>query len=349
MADDTILVPDDHEVTVFSMAVEPGVRVTDGNAIIANFGVAGDDGDRELDDVLAAVDKAVAARAEATVVDVSGPLLLSSLFAPNMPKTTTVRSPITWVMHDGNVVAIMASERRRAALITFMQRMALEGVPQAVYFIEPPDPAVAVFAQHMIGLGVVMRQPDANDGELLVQLEIKHPDGVYTVLAGAAIPVEGLPRSIAPRSLVPLPPQVLKMRVEKLEITDKPFAFRSPRLREEILAPPQDLTAFVHELLARDLPLFVLRKPDSEAIDVRNFGETRALPVYADVICMHWAAADLGLARDAYVPGPADLRRLLEHAGKDGIGLAIGTYRDRESPEYCVLPAELVARVAGRA
>lgn len=347
MSDDTTIVPADHEVTVFHMSIEPGVRVTDGNAIIANLGLASDDGDRELDEVLAAVDQALAARSSATFVEAKGPLLLSSLFAPNTPPTKTVRSPITWVLHDGNVVAIMASERRRAALLTFMHRQAREGVPQAVFFIDPPEPSVAIFAQLMVGFDIVMRQPDANDGQLLILVEVKRPDATYTALAGAPIPIDGLPSASAPGSLITLAPQVITMRAEKLEITDRPVAFRAPRLRDRILAEP-DPAALLEELLARDLPFFALRKPDQEDLDLMTLGDVRALPIYADVICMHWAAADLKLGREAYVPEPADMRPVLRLAAADGLGIAIGTYRDREHPIYALLPPDLVANAARR-
>lgn len=346
MAEETV-VPADHEVTIFSMAIEPGVRTTPGNVIIANLGLASDDGERELDEVLAAVDQAVAAKGSARLLDFHGPLQLGDLFAPHEPATLTVTSPVTWVLHDGNVIATMASERRRAALLTTMQRLARERIPQAVYFIDPPEPSVAIFAQHMIGLGVVMRQPDEQGGELAIQIEVKRPDGTITVLAGTDVPLDGLPRVHAPDSLTSLPPQVLKMRVEKLEISDRPIAFRAPQLRERILAEPEP-AALVTELLARDLPLFLLRKPDSEALDARAFGDVRALPVYADVICMHWAAADLQLTREQYAPGPADIRPLLKHAASEQLGLAIGTYRDRETPIYAVLSPAEVERAAKR-
>jgi len=343
MSEETV-VPADHEVTLFSMAIEPSVRVTPGKVIVANLGLASDDGDQELDQVIAEVEKALAAKTEAMLVDFHGPLELGSLFAPNEPKTLTLPSPVTWVLHDGNVISTMASEYRRATLLTFMQKLARDQVKQAIYFIDPPEPCVALFAQFMIGLGIVMRQPDVQNGELAIQVEVKRPDGrVLTVLAGQDVPLDGLPEAFAPDSLQSLPPQVLKMRVEKLEIADKPIAFRAPKLRERMLdasSPPG--APFIIELIKRDLPMFVLRKPDSEELDVRGFNGVRALPVYIDVVAMHWAAEDLKLTREQYLPGPADPRPLIKHALSGGLGLAIGTYRDRQTPVYAVIPPEIL-------
>jgi len=354
MTQDTTVVPDDHEVTIFHMSIEPGVLVTEGNVIIANFGVAGDDADKELDEILAAVDSALAADATAQLVTESGPILLSSLFAPNVLKTLSVRSPITWVFHDGSVLSTMASERRRGLVISFMQRLARASIPQAVYFVEPPEPSVALFAQHMIGLGVGLRQPDANEGDLTIQIEVKRPDGIFTVLAGTPIPLDGLPELYKPGALAALPPQVVTRRVEKLEITDRPVAFRSPRLRQLMLDletssdQEEQMSSLLEELIARDLPLFLLRSPTSEELETRTFGGERALPVYADVICLHWAAADGNLAKDAYVPGPADPAPLIKHAASGNLGLAIGAYKDRQTPFYTVLPAALLSKLAAR-
>jgi hypothetical protein len=227
-------------------------------------------------------------------------------------------------------------------------------VPQAVYFVEPPEPSVALFAQHMVGLGVVMRQPDANQGELTIQIEVKRPDGIFTVLAGTGIPLDGLPELYEFGALAVLPPEVVERRVEKLDITDRPVAFRSPRLRQRMLeleaSSDQEggMTTLLQELIARDLPLFLLRSPTSEELEVRAFGGERTLPVYADVICLHWAAADKNLAKEAYVPGPADPKPLIKHAASGDLGLAIGAYKDRQTPFYAVIPAALVSKLAAR-
>lgn len=354
MSSDSTVVPADHEVTVFSMTIEPGVHVTDGNVIIANLGIAGDDGDRELDELLAAVDKALATQASAHLVKVSGQFQLSALFTPNTPAVVTVRSPITWVFHDGSVVATMASERRRAAVIEFMHRAAKAAIPQAVYFIEPPEPSVALFAQHMIGLGVVMRQPDANRGELTIHIEVKRPDGVFCVLAGTDIPLEGLSQQYKPDSLLEVPAEVLVRRLGKLEITDRPIAFRSPRLRQRILdlraSSDQEplMSAFLEELLTRGLPLFVSRSPTSEGFEVRDVGGASVLPTYADVICVHWAAADQKLEQGSYVPRLVDPGALIKEAANGKLGIAVGAYENRETPIFAVMPAALVERIASK-
>jgi hypothetical protein len=351
MSSDTTVVPDDHEVTVFTMAIEPGVHVTEGNVIIANLGVAGDDADRELDDVLAAVDAALAKQASAQLVKVSGQFQVSSLFAPNTPDTLSVRSPIMWVFHDGTVISTMASERRRAAVMEFMHRAAKASVPQSVYFIEPPEPAVALFAQHMIGLGVVMRQPDANQRELTILVEVKRPDGVYSVLAGTDIPLEGLEELYKPDALLAVPAEVLGRRLGKLEIKDKPLAFRSPRLRQRLIdlkghSDETRMAALLDELLTRDLPLFLSRLPDSDTLEVRVFDGVNVLTAYADVISLHWAAADLKLAQGSYVAALVDPVSLIKQAATGKFGIAIGGYENRETPLYAVIPAPLVDKLA---
>jgi hypothetical protein len=353
MSSETTVVPDDHEVTVFTMAIEPGVHVTDGNVIIANLGVAGDDGDRELDEVLAAVDTALAKQASAQLVKVSGAFQVSSLFAPNMPETLSVRSPIIWVFHDGSVSSTMASEPRRARVMEFMHRAGKASVPQSVYFIEPAEPSVALFAQHMIGLGVVMRQPDANHSELTILVEVKRPDGVFSVLAGTDIPSEGLEQMYKPDVLLQVPAEVLVRRLGKLEIKDKPIAFRSPRLRQRLLdlrgqTDETRMAALLDELLTRDLPLFLSRNPTSESLEVRVFDGTNVLTAYADVIAVHWAAADLKLAQGSYMAALVDPMSLIKQAATGKLGIAIGAYENRETPLYAVIPAPLVEKLATR-
>jgi hypothetical protein len=350
MVGDTSVVPAGHEVTLYSMAVEPGVHATAGNVIIANLGIAGDDGDRELDQLIASIDEALSTGADATLVEHAGPLDVSDLFAPASPTSRTLRSPITWVLHDGNVISTMASEYQRTTLITYMHKLAREGIHQTVYFIDPPEDAVAIFAQHMIGVGVVMRQPDPNGEGLTVQVEVKRPDGVLTVLAGADVPLEGLTRVYAPASLLGLAPQVIKMRVEKLLINDKPIVFRAPKLRARVLelaGAPAD-AAFLAELVVRDLPLFLLKKPGTDELTTRSFGEVTALLAYVDVIGLHWAAADMKLGPGDYVPDPADPRPLLEHVAANKLGLAIGTFLDRDTPIFVVLTPEMVDSAAKR-
>jgi hypothetical protein len=354
MSSDTTVVPAGHEVTVFSMPIEPGVRITDGNVIIASLGVAGDDADRELDEILADVDKALAKEASAQLVNIKGRIQLDSLFAPNTLDVLSVRSPITWVFHDGTVISTMASERRRAAVMEFMHRAAKASVPQSVYFIEPPEPSVALFAQHMVGLGVVMRQPDENHAELTIQIEMKRPDGVFSVLAGTEIPLEGLSQLYKPNVLLEVPAEVLVRRLGKLEISDKPVAFRSPRLRQRMLDLRANLdqeavmTALLDELLTRDLPLFLSRTPNSEGLEVRDVGGVKVLAAYADVICVHWDAADQKLEQGAYVPALVDPAILIREAAAGKLGIAIGAYENRETPIYAVLPAPLVERIATR-
>jgi hypothetical protein len=354
MSSDTTVVPADHEVTVFSMPTEPGVRMTDGNVIIASLGIAGDDADRELDEILAAVDKALATEASAQLVNIKGQIQLDSLFAPNTLDVLSVRSPVTWVFHDGTVVSTMASERRRAAVMACMHRVAKASVRQVVYFIEPPEPSVALFAQHMIGLGVVMRQPDANHAELTIQIEVKRPDGVFSVLAGTETPLEGLSQLYKPSVLLEVPAEVLARRLGKLEISDKPIAFRSPRLRQRMIELRASLdqeavvTALLDELLARDLPLFLSRTPDTESLDVRDFDGVKVLAAYADVICVHWAAADQKLEQGAYVPALVDPAILIREAAIGKLGIAIGAYENRETPIFAVLPAALVEQIATR-
>ena len=84
-------------------------------------------------------------------------------------------------------------------------------------------------------------------------------------------------------------------------------------------------------------------------LELRTFNRERTIPIYADATAVQWAAVDLGKPRDAYEPAPMDLRPLLGHAAKRGLGIAIGLYRDRKTPMYAVVPGSVVAGIAQRA
>jgi hypothetical protein len=171
------------------------------------------------------------------------------------------------------------------------------------------------------------------------------------VLAGSDVPLEGLTRIYQPDSLNSLAPQVIKMRVEKLLIKEQPIAFRAPKLRKRVLELADtsfDTSAFLDELVQRDLPLFVIQQPNSDAPSARAFGDVTALPVYIDVIAAHWAAADLKLAPQEYAPAPADPRPLIKHLVNGKLGLALGAFRDRETPVYAVLPPDIIGSAATR-
>lgn len=127
---------------------------------------------------------------------------------------------------------------------------------------------------------------------------------------------------------------------------DPPAVLRAHRLSRMILAlereDPGALEALCAELLARAAPLYIMCKPDTGVIEVRVYGNAgRALPAFADLLCLERASRDISLPRDAFEIGVIHPRQLLAMAADGGVGVAICTYRD-DTPVYAVLSDERV-------
>ena len=67
-----------------------------------------------------------------------------------------------------------------------------------------------------------------------------------------------------------------------------------------------------------------------------------------DVICVHWAAADLQQQPGDYVPRLVDPAALIKDAAAGKLGIAVGAYETREKPIYAVMPAALVEKLASK-
>lgn len=352
MAADTTTVPEGHQVAVFSPTIEPSVQRSPGGVVIACFGLAGDDADRELAHVLTSVDKLLAENTTATLVNENRPLRVDELFAPAMPSTAETRSPISWVFHEGSVTSMMTSASRRESLFRFLHRAAAAGINQAVYVIDQPIPSVVSFVQLARGLDLELRQPDDSHGDLALQVEVKRPTGqVLTVLAGTPLPLDGIDLPYKPGELTELGPDELATRVRALDVEDRPISFRSPRLRERMIelrdsGDPGSVATLVELLLTRDVPVFMFRDPKRDAIELRGFGDETTVPVYADVMALEWAAVDLGKPKGSWIPGAVEPASLIAHAAASHHGIAVCTYIDRKTPMYAVVPAALVAALA---
>ena len=94
----------------------------------------------------------------------------------------------------------------------------------------------------------------------------------------------------------------------------------------------------------RGLPAFVLADPARAGLPTRTFGDVRAVAVYTDVTAAQWAAADMQLAGAS--PAPVDITRILARLASGKLGLAIGLYKDRQTPMYVIAPPATVEQLA---
>lgn len=99
----------------------------------------------------------------------------------------------------------------------------------------------------------------------------------------------------------------------------------------------------LHELLSRPLPVFIMTAPSSTTLEVRKFGEQRALAIYSDATAVQWAALDTNKPKGSFEPTPVRFVTALVQAARGGVGLAVGLYRDRKTPMYAVVDAPVVA------
>jgi hypothetical protein len=318
----TTKVPPDHEVHIRPLAFEPSVIPTRAGVIVASFGSAGDDADRELDEVLAGVEREIArGPRNVSVVNVKGPLRVDSMFAPGRPEVGVLQTPISWTFHAGAVASLMASPVRCQRLVAAMTQYAAKQYWQRVITIDDATPAVIALAAKLAELSIGLVQPDTLQGGLTMEIDVVRPDGeVLCAITGRPFPPGSLP-SVQPGSR-----------------TETPFSYRSPRLLREIDSGV-DPNAIVNELAARDQPVFVMSDPSKPgSLEIRKFGDHRAIAVYANATAIQWAAMDVAKPRESYEPEPANLAKLIAIADKDGLGIAIGLYRNRQTPLYMIVP-----------
>jgi hypothetical protein len=213
-----------------------------------------------------------------------------------------------------------------------------------VYIVEPPSPATLALARLVSALGADVRRPLELDQRRVLLVEIVRPDGVICGLAGHAY-ATALDADRGPRDLAALAARFPGAGDEPEGL------WRAPRLRAAILelqrrnGAADAMDVVVRELLQREAPLYVMRAPNGEIRTPTFDASGRAVPVYADLACMHSATEDLQLADIEAVAVPA--RVLFGMAIERGLGMAVCTYRDRKTPVYAILPNTLIARVAG--
>lgn len=307
----------------------PQVERSVGGVVIANFGVAGDDIDRELPSIMASVEVAVHENVTpAKMIDTDGPLRLSELLGADMPDVREAASPVAWVLHHNTLATIANKAERVERFVECLKRISKLGREQTLYFVDAPTPLHTAFAMRIAGLGVSLRQPDETRGPPLVHIEIKRPTGeIVCMPAGLPYPVEkGL---VGEPALIPM---------------------RSPRLRELIVALADGggetaMAAIVREVMERELPLLLLVMADG-TLGMRTFGEMTGMPVFGDATTLEWIAADSKLSREQYSIVAISGQELFAMAAREKLGLAFATYRERSQPIHATLSADAVFELA---
>lgn len=327
--DSNVSVPEGFEVAMLQATLGPQVERSYGGVVVANFGVAGDDIDRELPNMMASVEVAVHEKVTpANLIDTDGPMRLSELFSPTMPRVREATSPVAWVLHHNTLATIATKPERLDRFIDCMRRVAELGREQTLYFVDAPTPLHVAFAMRIASLGISLRQPDETRGPPLVHIEIKRPSGeVVCVPAGVPYPLEEA-------------------------ITGEPalIPMRAPRMREMIIALADGggdaaMTALVQEVMTRELPLLLMVLADG-SLGLRVFGDITGMPVFGDATTLEWIASDTKISRSDYsvvaITGP----ELFAMAAREKIGLAFATYRERSLPLHATISADAVFELA---
>jgi len=365
-------VPPGHEVATYQAGFDPGLDRTRGGLLVANLGAAGDEPDRELDDLLRQVEAALREPVQARVVKANGPISLSDLFAPSQPQVLTFPSPLNWVFPPGAADSLAADSGRLQRFLRFCHAVGARRNPeiqQAAYFMDGPAPATLALARWLRALGVEIRQP-ADQVPLI--LEVQRPEGyVLSVLTGPPYPTDGSEDAYArtvneqkDRAEAERDDQRFR-RLEgeervhlatRLEMAGyKPAArplYRATRLGRLILEAQQAkggdvLQPVIEELSRRGEPLFFMQDPHSPRIRTRSFGNAGpALPVYSDIRCLQWTAVDLQMPSGSFTVAGTAAGELFNMAAKTGLGLALNTFQDRGTPVYVIFSADRVRSLA---
>lgn len=306
----------------------PQVERSYGGVVVANFGVAGDDIDRELPNLMASVEVAVHEKvAPSNLIDTDGPLKLSDLFSAEMPKVRVAMSPVAWVLHHNALGTIAAKPERLDRFVECIQRIAALGREQTMYFLDAPTEIHLAFAKRIMSLEVSLRQPDETRGAPLVHIEVKRPTGeVLCVPAGLRYPLEkALTRDPAPvAALLPM---------------------RAPRMRDLVTAIADGggdtaMSELVQEVMTRELPMLLVVLPDGSFWQ-GQFGEMSGVRAFSDATSLGWLVSDAKLSDDysiVAIRGPD----LFAMAARNKLGLAFGAYRERALPLHATLSADAV-------
>lgn len=365
--------PEGHKVLGYPPSEEPGLVRTLGQVLIANLGVAGDDPDRELDDLLLEVEATLREpREPAHLVNFNRDVRIDELFAPADPPVLPFQSPIHWIFHKGSVSSILASPQRLQTFLRRLYEISARRAPQisqAIYLVDAPTPAMQAFARLLRGLDLEVRQPQDAPNALL--FEVHRPEGrILTLMAGAPFPQEG----------DPVDPYALKVNQEKDQaeaegdrerlrvlgeaerdqwmrrtagVADsvQPL-LRAPRfgrllLEVESTQGEGTFPKLYEELVHREFPFLYMIDRETSQSQLRTFGPLdRALPIFADLRCLRWAAEDTGNTSAQIVMIPP--RELFAMAIRGDLDLAFNTFRNRATPVYVVIPTDTVGDLVDR-
>lgn len=373
-ADDKFVVPEGHEICTVAPVPFPGVFRTEGSVVVVSFGAASDEPDRELAFVRGKVEEALSdAASVARIVKPSGVLNLEELVYGADEPLFTIASPFVATFHVGVVPLLMASPARLQALLALFHHIASQRDPerpQAAYFVDAPSPATSLLAGWLRVLDVDVRIPDQN----AIFAEVRRPDGS----------IEGMPLGAPhPTSLPDSDRYIWKVNAEKAHAASTGNAARKAKLEEEeraylaehvakagvkrgstaLVRSPKltrilesvgtaedklaQMAELAGEILSREAPVVYLQEPDG-GVQLRSSGPMeRGIYVYPDITTARWAAEDLGRAPGTFTLAAAPGKAIFEVAAKDGIGVAVGAYRDRKTPIHALFTKELVRAVAG--
>jgi hypothetical protein len=364
----SVKVPEGHAVTVHPPSTAPSVTRTEGGVVIASFGVAGDDDDRELDVILRGVQRAVEeSPARAYLVEAAQAIKASALFAPSEPSFTRAEAPVVWVFHEGAAAAISRDARRLQLLLRCMHGLSKRAAGiQTAYFVEPRKITASALPlmQLVRGLGIEARGPLDSEPKAVL-LEVHRPDKrILCAMPGK--PFADLERDTFSRAANDARVNASDHERETMDARElaglltrnlqareaTPFVLRAPRLRRIILDElGEGLEPLIKELQSRTAPLFAHMTPsagnETGSVQMRSLGERgNALPFFSDLACAHWAAEDMKKTSGSFTVGSMPARDLIRIAAQGKVGLAVCVYRDRKTPIYALIPADIVARLA---
>lgn len=317
VSDTAMRVPAGHTVQMYWASPEPNVSRSDGGVVLAHLGSAGDDPDRELESILAALGEAVRTDVAPTfLVNNQRTLSLSDLFAPAEPSVDRVMSPVIWTFHHGGAASLCTDSRRVDLVVARMRELATRGVVQTVFVEDPPARAAAPLFERVHELGLSFRRPDTTQEPATILLEVQRPDGTI-VCAWAGKPAE--------RTFEKSPGPVMPLR--------------SPRLAPIILDRNRtDNTELLEVLRARTLPLLLMVDAKTGRPPLRGWGNVTAVPAYSDLPSLELAARELGWKPGTFPVAMVDVGALFAQAAAQRIGIAICAYRG-DTPVYVLLPS----------
>lgn len=310
MTEETIKIPEGHQVRVHSVAAEPAVLSTESGVLLVHLGFPGDD-PKELPELLQLVKERTKGPLPHALF-LEKPAKLSDLFAPN-PISAHEHAVVIWTMP-----ADASSSERLSQAAAQMRALEMLGVHQWLIFGGAPSVSEEALAP-VKALSVPILVSSLEKHFLV---EVRRPD--EKIVVG----MSNLTRWQKP---------------DTIRENKNPSLFRAPLLRRLLLEASEKKTdeawrTLYQELTERKYPLLFFVEPGGGLKLMSWKQSAEYLPLFLDLRSLLQTAAALQKEVGPHGVGALSTAALFSFAQKNKLRLAFSVFLDDGQVRYVIIP-----------